>query len=846
MDSLSMIKPLFEPHFKSIFDNEVEDNVEYLSDQPAEQLEIQADEIIDVGPNSSIPFQTIIVPSHDITEIEIYSITAKLAYKGKPTSPNYHLLTGVDFGVYIIQITTKDKKTATGRIIHMQNFSAPVDPEDLITKIIFKTEKEILIEAGAPQSVNKRGIVSSEEGVNVRETADPKGNIIALIPFNTHVLVHTQESDWYFIESKVGVSGYVPVSRIKTNMPDPDAYLYKILPGEMPEHIAKKFQSNYSTEGLNDWETVLLTLIRYNGGLGDATKGLYADKKDVNSLTVSESAHSKANYFIWIPTEISSKGSSHTYFGGDAVKSIEITSLWSPKEKGDAVLKYLGLKNYKAIIEVFRTAETTDEFVRIQKVVEETMTMAVVFQQINDEWTSILIGSIGPVLSGHDYLNTARAAFIIEYSTSGYPEFVSETFALFILSTCYDDDVKSVLSQIDGDNRLPGTIMKMENVKAMLTDRGISLDEYKKDDVGMAQGAGEGLANSFAPDIGVLKWSMSMDYLPPLFYNAIRQSQWGVISDSIGNPVNWVDYLMLNIPSTIYGTGSALVSGISSLAEGQYEDAGRELVGPALLVLSLFGLRSSPKSQTVYSPPGPNAFIIPKFEGPVPAEVSRLITVMQLGADASSVFANLYKTIGKQGIIDVSVYARKNIQNTLFLQKNGPAGAEALWKAGGDLALAEATLVTTYKGLPIPKSNISINLTHIFDGEVINSKAKGFHYVEESLFNPDGTATNASGTARITKVTLQPNALGIFEAEIEVYNPRSSQVPWRNKTSSFFPKTWSRPRVIREINEAYNNRVFDGANNIWIGTSKSGMKIHMYIDQAGFDVNTAYPPYYQN
>ncbi|MGL4597460.1 MAG: EndoU domain-containing protein [Bacteroidia bacterium] len=788
--------------------------------------------------------QTITVPSHDIIEIALYSIDGKLAYKGKPTTTDYHLLTGVKEGTYIIIVKTKDKKESFGRITRIQTIPPAADIKLVETKIVFKTEKEIKLEADIPFKINKRGIVSNEQGVYVRENADPEGAKLALIPFNTHVLVHTQEKDWYFIESKLGVSGYVPANRIKTNMPDPDALLYKIQKGETPEHLAKKFQPNYRHIKPDDWHETLTILLDYNDGYGKPEKGVYTDKKkeDEKAIGALADAHTRANYFIWIPTEISRNKTVSNWGGVNPVKSSDITSLWTPKEKADAILKYINLGNYNnAILEIFRSAETAFEFIRIQQAIEETMTMDTLLKKVGGGWMSVLIGSIGPVLSGINALNKARAERIIHFSTSGYPDFVAETFVLFILSTAYNDDVAAVLSEIDSQNRMPDSILRHETVKEMLNQRGISLSSYKKKDIGFWQGAGEGLITSTFPDVGTLSWSMDMESLPSLFYNAIRQSQWGVMADSIGNPLSWADYLMLNLPSTIYGTGAALVSGISNLSQGQYEEAGRELVGPTLLLLSLFGVKSS--SKTINGPDGPNSFVMPKFTGPIPIEVSRLTTVMQLSADASAVVVNLHKTIGKQGIIDVAAYARKNLRNTMFLQKNGMAGAEALWKAKGDILVAESNLKTTLKGLPAPKSSVLINLIHIFDGEVVKGDAKGFHHVEASLFSADGTATNASGTAKITKILKPENGVGVFEATIEVLNPRSSTVPWRTKISTFFPKSWSRARVIREITEAYNNRVYNATEGAWDGISKSGLKIRMFIDQKGFDVNTAFPLY---
>ncbi|WP_397364017.1 EndoU domain-containing protein [Olleya sp. R77988] len=61
----------------------------------------------------------------------------------------------------------------------------------------------------------------------------------------------------------------------------------------------------------------------------------------------------------------------------------------------------------------------------------------------------------------------------------------------------------------------------------------------------------------------------------------------------------------------------------------------------------------------------------------------------------------------------------------------------------------------------------------------------------------------------------------------------------RFKTSTFFPKQWSKQKIAKVIEEASMNIYFkDG--NLYRGITKSGIKIEMRINQANKEINTAY------
>ncbi|WP_293951224.1 EndoU domain-containing protein [Sneathiella sp.] len=129
------------------------------------------------------------------------------------------------------------------------------------------------------------------------------------------------------------------------------------------------------------------------------------------------------------------------------------------------------------------------------------------------------------------------------------------------------------------------------------------------------------------------------------------------------------------------------------------------------------------------------------------------------------------------------------------------------------------------------KTKPTINLTHIFEGEINRSgKPVGFHVAPKE---PMGAKS------RIRKVMSGPNRAGVYTAMVEIYDPGERR--WKEKFSSFFPDDFSRQQVIDSILFALaNNMLPKGAR--WRGPSGHGFLIEGYRYSSG-DVNTAYPLY---
>ena len=125
----------------------------------------------------------------------------------------------------------------------------------------------------------------------------------------------------------------------------------------------------------------------------------------------------------------------------------------------------------------------------------------------------------------------------------------------------------------------------------------------------------------------------------------------------------------------------------------------------------------------------------------------------------------------------------------------------------------------------------NVNLHHVFDGEVNrSSEPVGFH-ARPGGEDPPG--------ARVARVRDGPNGLGVYTAEVEVWDVGDGR--WESKFSSFFPDALSRDEVIEAILHAYREspnpraQPFDGPSGL-------GFRVQGYTSGRG-GINTAFPVY---
>lgn len=141
---------------------------------------------------------------------------------------------------------------------------------------------------------------------------------------------------------------------------------------------------------------------------------------------------------------------------------------------------------------------------------------------------------------------------------------------------------------------------------------------------------------------------------------------------------------------------------------------------------------------------------------------------------------------------------------------------------------------------PLPR----VDLDHI-RGEINPSKwipklktrmpsATGGHYKNPNL--------------RILEELTPRNPAGVYEARVEVFDPKSQNwVPKLNPKgnsgkSTMFPDDWNEDRIVSEIQQAYQQAGAPPSGK-WVGQSSSGLNIEGYADDSNrpFEIRTAWP-----
>jgi len=134
-------------------------------------------------------------------------------------------------------------------------------------------------------------------------------------------------------------------------------------------------------------------------------------------------------------------------------------------------------------------------------------------------------------------------------------------------------------------------------------------------------------------------------------------------------------------------------------------------------------------------------------------------------------------------------------------------------------------------------------------GRVINeiTDATRTHILRGTI-NPSGQAVGVhsqsaltGGTARIrpnTTITEGPN--NMFRAYVDVRATNGNWIP-KTRQSTFFPRNWNDEKILREVENAFRNRVHTSGNT-YRGLSSEGITIEMYLKTDGTrEIISAFP-----
>jgi hypothetical protein len=299
-----------------------------------------------------------------------------------------------------------------------------------------------------------------------------------------------------------------------------------------------------------------------------------------------------------------------------------------------------------------------------------------------DDWSAVRLGALGPVREDAAHLlQRKRAAFLVS-ATERYGPFHAEVFALFVLHSAHDDEVDAVLGLLAGDKRLGQTLALMPAVRQELEARGLPLSRYperaeQSGDVlrGLGRAARDALSSSqLVEGPRYMEMTGRWAQLPPPYQHAAHEVERALAlrhfsagSVALGS----FDAMTFGVPLGFYYLVAGTGQGASSLSQGHYEQATRELA-PALLLATLYtggkGLRALSEAR------GATSVGTPSFNG------------------LQTLARQVETRLGTDGLRELAQRIRARREVGHFVAVGGVDAALALHEARGDVARAQALM----------------------------------------------------------------------------------------------------------------------------------------------------------
>ncbi|MFY0523366.1 hypothetical protein ACN28I_09340 [Archangium gephyra] len=321
------------------------------------------------------------------------------------------------------------------------------------------------------------------------------------------------------------------------------------------------------------------------------------------------------------------------------------------------------------------------EFVQVQQRVD----MPRLLETLED-WGAVRLGALGPVRDdAAPLLQRKRAAFLLT-ATERYGLAHAEVFALFVLHSAHDDEVREVLRLLAGDKQLGQTLGLMPAVREELEARGVSLSDYpdraeQAGDVlrGLGRAARDALSSSPTSDgARYLELSSLWGQLPPPYQQALHEVERAQMERhfSPGHVVlGGFDALTFGVPLGFYSLVAGTGHGAYALTQGQYEQATRELT-PAALLVALYAGGKGVRALVGAGPGGVRGSLVTEPRMRALQEVAR----------------QLEARLGVEGLRELARDIRASREAGHFVAVGGVDAALALREARGDVARAQAWL----------------------------------------------------------------------------------------------------------------------------------------------------------
>ena len=243
----------------------------------------------------------------------------------------------------------------------------------------------------------------------------------------------------------------------------------------------------------------------------------------------------------------------------------------------------------EALLAPFLACASPAEFVELQRGVDMPRLVEAL-----DDWSAVRLGAMGPLLGGTDVLARKRASFLVD-AEELWGVAYAEVFALYIVYSSYDDELRAMLGLLAKERQLQRTLGPMCGVQAELERRGLKLSDFpergqKLSDVGRGLGrvARDALSTTPLGDGGrFISLSAKRQYLPPPYQDAfdkVFQAQAEQHFTQRRVVLGCLDHLTFGVPLGFYYLVVGTAEGASSLVKGELELATRQLAPAALLV----------------------------------------------------------------------------------------------------------------------------------------------------------------------------------------------------------------------------------------------------------------------
>jgi hypothetical protein len=307
-----------------------------------------------------------------------------------------------------------------------------------------------------------------------------------------------------------------------------------------------------------------------------------------------------------------------------------------------------------------------------------------------EDWSAVRLGALGPMEArAAQVLQRKRFSFLVS-APQRYGAY-AQVLTLFLFDTAFDDEVRELLVLLSKDKQLEQTLGQMEAVREALERRGFQLSDYPDREEQLrdvVRGLGRAAADVAATIPGADGASGTRVYgaragLPPLYQEAFDETERALMREhfSPGHvALGTFDHMTFGVPLGFYYLAAGTGHGVSSLYQGRYEQAARELA-PAALMVGLYaggkGVRSLSESKVA--------------AGIGDRGVRRQVPELRLQV-LKEVVERLRERLGEEGLGQLARLIQGRREVAVMVATGGEPMAMALYEARGDLAKAQAVL----------------------------------------------------------------------------------------------------------------------------------------------------------